>query len=390
MSTPLPRPNDAAASEPRPAWRVLAVLTVLVFALHLVALGLMPAGLNSDALPLASKFITRTIVIAPPPPPPAVETTAPPPTAAPSPAPVRVARPAPPPKRPRAITTPAEPVPQPAPPVMTAETSQDATPAEPVADASEPRAPAGVAAAPALPPAPPAGGSDPLSAQLNAGATQPLVVPGSVRLKFDVTGQRGPQPMSGVFGELTWLQNGAEYNARLSLTMLFRTFLSQTSTGRVDGGGIAPTRYSEKRKTEVASHLERDRGQVVFSNNAPTVPLLAGAQDRLSVVMQLGALLAGDPKRFAEGSKIKVQTVGPRDADVWVFNVEGEELVHVPAGDFMARKLTRSPRREFDHKLELWLASEFGYLPVRIRQSEADGDIIDMQLREKSDPPVVN
>ena len=385
MTTPLPRPNDAAAFAPRPSWRVIALLTALVLALHLLALGLMPARLGSDALPLASKFITRTIVIAPPPP--AVETPAPPPAAVPPPPPVRVARPAPP-KRPRAITPPAEAAPQPPPPVMTAETSQDTTPAEPTVEPSAPQVPEGTASAPEIPAAPPTGGSDPLSAQLSAGATQPLVVPGSVRLAFDVTGQRGPQPMSGVFGELVWLQNGAEYNARLSLKMLFRTFLSQTSTGRVDGGGIAPTRYSEKRKTEVASHLERDRGQVIFSNNAPTVPLLAGAQDRLSVVMQLGALLAGDPQRFPQGSRISMQTVGPRDADVWAFNVEGEELVHVPAGDFMARKLTRSPRREFDHKLELWLASEIGYLPVRIRQTEADGDIIDMQLREKAAPPV--
>lgn len=387
MTTTLPRPIDAAAFAPRPSWRAIALLTALVLALHLLALGLMPARLGTDALPLESRFITRTIVIAPPPP--AVETPAPAPAAVPAPAPVRVARP-PPPKRPRAVTPPAAPAPQPTPPVMTAETSRDTAPAAPAAEASAPQASEGAPAAPAMPAPPSTGGSDPLNAQLSAGATQPLVVPGSVRLAFDVTGQRGPQPMSGVFGELVWLQNGAEYNARLSLKMLFRTFLSQTSTGRVDGGGISPIRYSEKRKTEVASHLERDRGQVIFSNNAPTVPLLAGAQDRLSVVMQLGALLAGDAQRFPQGSRISVQTVGPRDADVWVFNVEGEEQVHVPAGDFMARKLTRSPRREFDHKLELWLASDMGYLPVRIRQTEADGDVIDMQLRDKAAPPAAN
>ena len=387
--TTTPRTADAApplAGAARPAWRVLALLTLLVVAVHLLVLGLMPAGIGSEPLPLASKFITRTIVIAPPPP--AAE--APAPAAAPPPPPVRVAKPAPP-KRPRAITPPRVDAAPPAatPPVLTAETSQDPIPAEP---AAEPAAagPEGVAGTPTTDAVGPTGGSNPEMAALTSGATQPLVVPGSVRLAFDVTGQRGPQPMSGVFGELIWLQNGAEYNARLSLTMLFRTFLRQTSTGRVDGSGIAPTRFSEARKAEVASHLVRDQGKVVFSNNAPTVPLLPGAQDRLSVVMQLGALMAGDPKRFPEGSKIEVQTVGPRDADVWVFNVEGEEPMHVPAGDFTVRKLTRSPRREFDHKLELWLAPEIGYLPVRIRQTQTDGDIIDMQLRDKTAPPVVN
>ena len=47
----------------------------------------------------------------------------------------------------------------------------------------------------------------------------------------------------------------------------------------------------------------RDQGQVVFSNNAPSVTLLAGAQDRLSVVMQLGALLAGDPAALPAGQR---------------------------------------------------------------------------------------
>ena len=59
------------------------------------------------------------------------------------------------------------------------------------------------------------------------------------------------------------------------------------------------------------------------------------------------------------------------------------------AGEFTARKLTRDPRKAFDRKLELWLAPEYGYLPVRIRQTEANGDFADAQLRKPlpSGPP---
>ncbi|MEJ8852043.1 DUF3108 domain-containing protein [Variovorax rhizosphaerae] len=394
--TPLPPPRNLdAASLPadgsQHARRMLALLTLGVLAAHLLVLGLIPTGVGPEQLPLENKFITRTIVITPP----AAKAEAPAPAAASPPPPPRVAKPTPP-KRPRAITPPrTEPAPAP-PPVLAAQTSADPLPVEPAPDVPV------AAASPALEGASagegsgtaPEGGTADGSAggvgsgagEVTTGATQPLVLPGSVKLSFEVGGQRGAQPYSGGYGELVWLQDGDEYNARLSMKALFMTFLSQTSVGRVDASGIAPTRYSEKRRSEVASHLVRDQGKVVFSNNSPTVPLLPGAQDRLSVAMQLGALLAGDASRFPQGSKIRIQTVGPKDAEVWVFNVEGEETIEVIAGEFKARKLSRAPRRDFDYQLELWLAPEIGYLPVRIQQKQANGDIIDMRLRAKTTP----
>lgn len=219
----------------------------------------------------------------------------------------------------------------------------------------------------------------------NGAMTGPVAlrVPGSVQLAFAVTGQQGKSPMQGVFARLDWLQDGNAYDARLALTFLFRTLRSQHSSGVIGPTGIEPARFSDSRKTEVASHFVRDQGKVVFSNNAPSVPLLAGAQDRLSVVLQLGAMLAGDPARYSAGSTISVQTISSRDAEIWTFNIEGEEKLSLPAGEFMVRKLTRSPRREFDDRIELWLAPELGYLPVRIKQTQPNGDFADMQLREQ-------
>lgn len=211
---------------------------------------------------------------------------------------------------------------------------------------------------------------------------QSLRVPGSVRLKYDVTGQQGTSPMQGVYGEVSWLQDGGAYDARLSLGILFKTLRTQHSTGVVGPTGIEPVRFSDTRKTEVASHFVRAEGKVVFSNNAPSVPLLAGAQDRLSVVMQLGAMLAGDAARFPSGSTISVQTVGPRDADIWTFNVGDEETLDLLNGPVVARKLTRNPRREFDDKVELWLAPGLDYLPVRIKQTQQNGDFADMRMRD--------
>jgi len=44
---------------------------------------------------------------------------------------------------------------------------------------------------------------------------------------------------------------------------------------------------------------------------------------------------------------------------------------------------TTTPRLPFGDKVEVWLAPELGYLPVRLKLTQAGGDFADMQLREQ-------
>ncbi|VTU20335.1 hypothetical protein H4CHR_00564 [Variovorax sp. PBS-H4] len=363
---------------PRPPWRALALLAAAVLLAHLALLGLAPLGGGTHPSPLAGKFVTRTIVVAPPPrsqpvPGPGPVAAPPPPTAAKPPAP-KPARPRPAP-RPEA---PARPSPPPSESPAPEQAAQATAPAEPAATeaASEPAA--GTAAGAASNGA----GAGAGAAAGQAEALPPTAVPGSVQLAFAVTGQLGSAPMQGVFGTLVWQQDGQQYDAQLSLRFLFKTIRRQHSNGVIGAGGIEPARFSDTRRSEVAAHFMREQGQVVFSNNAPGVPLLPGAQDRLSVMLQLGALMAGDPARYPPGAAFAIQTVGPSDADLWIFKVDEDDHLVLPAGQYNARKLTRNPRKPYDDKVELWLAPELGYLPVRIRQTQANGDFADFQLRD--------
>lgn len=367
----------ALPSVPRPPWRALALLAGAVLLAHLAVLALAPLAGGPRPSPLAGKFITRTIVIAPPAPEPE-------PAAAPRP-PAAAKPPAPRPPRPRPAARPPAPVaPSPAPaespaPEQTAPAAAQAPADPPAAEAAPGAAAAGDAAGTGAAPAGAAGSG---AAAGQAEAPAPMQIPGSVQLAFAVTGQIGAAPMQGVFGKLIWQQDGQQYDAQLSLNFLFKTLRSQHSKGVIGPGGIEPARFSDTRRSEVAAHFMREQAQVVFSNNAPSVPLLPGAQDRLSVILQLGALLAGDPARYPPGAAFAIQTVGPRDADLWIFKVEDDEHLNLPAGEFNARKLTRNPRKPYDDKVELWIAPELGYLPVRIRQTHANGDFADFQLRD--------
>jgi hypothetical protein len=215
----------------------------------------------------------------------------------------------------------------------------------------------------------------------------PYATPGSLRLLYTVQGQEGVQPLGGVSAELLWQHDGSRYEARLAFSVLFRTLRSQSSTGRVTPQGLEPERFADRRRTEVAAHFERDKGRVSFSANTPAVPLLAGAQDRLSVFFQLAGLLAAPGGPPPVGTEFRIQTVGPRDADPWIVRVAERETLRLPAGEMDTLKLVREPRPDsYDDRVEAWFAPSLGWLPVRLRLTRPNGDMADQRLRASEAP----
>ncbi|WP_051443287.1 DUF3108 domain-containing protein [Curvibacter gracilis] len=181
-------------------------------------------------------------------------------------------------------------------------------------------------------------------------------------------------------GEMSWTHDGSQYEAQASVKMFLIGGRSQTSRGRITAAGLAPTRFGDKVRNEQAAHFDAEQGKVTFSANTPDAVLLPGMQDRLSVFMQLASLVAAEPTQFGPGTRITVPTVGPRDAETWVFVVDGPEELALAQGPLPTLKITRAPRTEFDTRVELWLAPGIHYLPARIRITQSQGDFVDQQL----------
>jgi hypothetical protein len=211
-----------------------------------------------------------------------------------------------------------------------------------------------------------------------AAAVTALAIPKSVRLRYKVAAQAKGIAVNGD-GQLQWRHDGASYEAVLEVSAAFLPKRVQRSNGRITAQGLEPERFSDRARHEEAAHFERDQGKVSFSSNKPDAPLLAGAQDRLSVMLQLGAMIAGDPSKFPPGTSISVQTASTREAEPWTFVVEATEQLQLPGGMVTALRLTRAPRREFDQKVELWLAPGMDYVPVRLRLTQPNGDWVDQQ-----------
>ncbi|MEZ0307791.1 MAG: DUF3108 domain-containing protein [Ramlibacter sp.] len=312
--------------------RPLLALTLAVVAAHLFLLRGLPER-RSPAEPVVLKnLVTRTVAPEPAPASPAAQAVAP--TAAADPAPR-------PPAAPRTL------------PVAT----PPAEPARPV-----------TAEAPPAPPAP----------QVATAPRAALAIPGSMRLRYQVDIQARGQTVQGQ-GELTWRHDGESYEARLELKSPLLPARTQHSTGRLTAGGLAPLRFSDRNRSEEATHFEREKGKVSFSSNRPDAPLLTGTQDRLSVMLQLAAMVAGEPSKFPPGTTISIPTATTREAEPWLFIVEGEEDLALPGGKMRGLKLVRNPRKEFDSKVELWLAPGMDYAPVRLRLTQPNGDSADQQ-----------
>lgn len=205
-----------------------------------------------------------------------------------------------------------------------------------------------------------------------------FTIPGSVRLHYKVSAHSRNLLWHGD-SELLWRHDGESYEAKLEVSAPLLPARTQRSTGRITADGLAPLRFSDRNRSEEAAHFERDQGKVSFSSNRPDAPLSPGAQDRLSVLLQLGALIAGDPGKFGPDAQIAIQTASTRDAETWVFTVEAAEQLQLPGGTVATLKLTRNPRKEFDQKVELWLAPGMDYVPVRLRLTQPNGDWLDQQ-----------
>ncbi len=261
------------------------------------------------------------------------------------------------------------------------------------------------ALAPDTPVAPPPGDThappanapaqDTASAQSGTEATPPPVIetappkpaewplqfafPPSMQLNYDVTGLTDGQK-NVVSASIVWRHDGAAYQASLQVTKFMVSLRQWNSKGALTVAGLAPARFGEKgfRRAEVASHFVREEGRVIFSANSAPATLLPGAQDHMSVFIQLASMWAGEPQRFGAGDTLSFQSIGPRQAETWTFVVSAEERISLPGGTVQAVKLTREPNGEYSTKAEIWLAPQLAYMPAHIRLSEPNGNVLDM------------
>ncbi|MCX8519925.1 MAG: DUF3108 domain-containing protein [Rhodoferax sp.] len=259
------------------------------------------------------------------------------------------------------------------------------TPATPAAPASAAKSASTSARPAALTSS--ASASDNVSTSTAPAATRhvmaPVVYAPPVLLLFDGRGEEKGYVKYAANAELLWQPQGKQYSARLEISTFGIRLRTWTSKGALSEDGLQPTRFGDRpRGAEQATHFQRDKGLITFSANNPDVTLQAGAQDKLSALLQLSALLAAAPERYPAGTSIQFQAADAHRAEIWDFKADAVETQELPGGTLRTMRLTKEPTVEFDQRIEIWLAPDLHYLPVRLRITEATGAFADLLWRK--------
>lgn len=212
-------------------------------------------------------------------------------------------------------------------------------------------------------------------------SSDPLSLPPSARMIYTayINGMRNQD------SQILWFSDGSHYRLDVEIPLPFVGTFSYRSMGNIDDYGLAPVRYEEARgkKASVATNFNRDARQTIsFSRVTTELPLPAGAQDRFSLLWQLVSLVRGAPRRDTPGVTRVFYVADTDQGESWRIQTLGEESIELPQGWVNARHFLRLPRHEGDaRKLEVWLAEDLGWVPVKIRQTEPSGQTLELVLK---------
>lgn len=173
------------------------------------------------------------------------------------------------------------------------------------------------------------------------------------------------------------------YRLRMATTALGLTLIELESQGALRGFGLAPDRYTEARVRRgiVAANFDWEGRRVTFSTRPHERPLADGVQDRISFQFQLMLLGQAVPERFRKGARTVLQIAGRDDVAVYRFESSGRDRTMTGAGEVDTVRVERivvDPSS--DARIEVWLAPDLGWLPVRLRFTDRQGRVTESVL----------
>lgn len=278
-----------------------------------------------------------------------------------------------------------------APPALAAETGAALAPASPLAAENADSAIPAISAITVRVPgkAPQYWGADPQASVWQA--------PPAAQLSFQVQGLfkgMGYQAKA----KLSWQPEAGQYEAQQTISLPLLGRRSQSSIGQILPTGLQPQVFLDASSREHSVSLDAQQGRIHFSRHENSEPWLPSTQDRLSVFFQLAGMLAAAPERYPQGTEITVQTVSKSSVKPWIFIVHSPQTLTLPIGTVEALQLehlsaasstdTPAPADTSTDTANLtssalWLAAQWGYLPVRIRLQEGPRDKVELLLQQR-------
>jgi len=215
--------------------------------------------------------------------------------------------------------------------------------------------------------------------------------PPNTQINYKLTGQERGLTYHA-FGSLKWQTQSnpntpKAYEAELRVKAFLVGSRVWRSVGSLTENGLAPLRYSDSWRGERAAHFEAAPKKISFSSNTPSIELQSGAQDQVSLFIQMAAAVSA--KNFKLGSELNVQTATARDAVNWTLTYKSDDPIEVNGNRLETQRWVCLPRGKFDSQIEMWLSQAHGGMPVRIKITQVNGNFIDMEMRDAESLPAL-
>jgi hypothetical protein len=206
--------------------------------------------------------------------------------------------------------------------------------------------------------------------------------PTQVTARYDLS-----HPLFGTIGrvEESFARHGDEYSIRSvttsqgALKVVFDEQLVLESDGRVNGQGLQPLRFSQRRakaaKNDVSATFDWDHGIMRSSKNGEVkeVPLPPQTQDRISVMYQFMNMPPGS-------DRVTMNMSNGRKVDSYTYRLVSEERVSTPAGAFDTLHYQRVTSDPKESHADVWLAKDRFNLPVRVVFDDPKGLRLEQNL----------
>lgn len=209
-------------------------------------------------------------------------------------------------------------------------------------------------------------------------AEEPAVVPPApkrVEIDFQLVRGKGGTPLGKVKQAFKLeddnrytLHSVAEASGLVSLFVPGK--FEEHSEGQVTEHGLQPLSFRQQRgsgKSQSASfNWESHAVTMEAGDRRSSVEIVDGTQDMLSFLYQFMFVPPLEQMRVtvANGKKLKT----------YVYSFEGEQKLETRMGTLRVIHIAKSSG-DADEKTEVWLAADYRYLPVKIRQTDKDGTV---------------
>ena len=213
--------------------------------------------------------------------------------------------------------------------------------------------------------------------------TPSLALVSEARLEFDVFRGEGL-----LIGETRyhWVHDGQRYQMETStettgLAALLRPLrIDQRSDGDLLDTGLRPQRYASRptqgkgTEEEVVFDWPANRVMLRAGSKKSGHDLVAGAQDMASLWLEL-------MWRAQSGGEFDFMVAtGKRYTPRWFVPEQDTDSLDTAIGRLLVKRL-QARAQPGDNQIEVWLAPNLRWLPVRIRYTDRKGDVYDQRVR---------